>query len=101
MRKQPNKVQMDTKYRICLSAFLSRDERNYLNSFRVYRQKDGKIVLDPLVEVPARDHWIYKNPESLASLTKGLEDAKKGRVRELDVDFSQFLDEEDLKDVQN
>ncbi|MBA3721372.1 MAG: hypothetical protein H0W88_03125 [Parachlamydiaceae bacterium] len=43
----------------------------------------------------------YKNPEALDSLLEGMEDAKEGRLRELDIDFSQFLDEENLENVQN
>ncbi len=92
---------MDSKFRICLGNFLSKEEREHLSSFRAYRQEDGKIVLDPLIEIPAREHWIYKNPAALASLMKGLEDAKEGRVKELDIDFTQFLGEEDLTDVHN
>ncbi|MBN9377907.1 MAG: hypothetical protein BGO14_00285 [Chlamydiales bacterium 38-26] len=94
MRKQPNKIQMDDKYRICLGSILSKEEREQLSSFRVSRQEDGKIILDPLVEIPARDHWIYKNPEVLASLMRGIEDAKSGRIIDVDIDFSQFLDED-------
>lgn len=55
------------------------------------RQEDGKIVLDPLVDIPAREHWIYKNPEALASLLRGIEDAKNGRIVDVKIDFSQFL----------
>jgi len=33
------------------------------------------------MEIPVKDHWIYKNPEALASLMKGLKDAEEGRVR--------------------
>ncbi len=91
MRKPKNKVQMDNKYRICLSNFLSNEERDQLSSFRVSRQKDGKIVLDPLVEIPAREHWIYKNPEALASLMSGIDDAKEGRIVDLDIDFEDHL----------
>ncbi len=54
----------------------------------MYRQEDVKIILDPLIEIPAREHWIYKNPEALTSLMKGIEDAKAARIRELDIDFS-------------
>lgn len=95
MGRQPNRVQLDNKYRICLGSLLSKEERNHLSSFRIYRQEDGKIVLDPLIEIPTRDHWIYKNPDALSSLLRGIEDAKKGRVVDVDIDFSQFLDEED------
>jgi len=96
-----DKVQMDSKYRICLGSFLSKEERDHLSSFQIYRQKDGKIILDPLVEIPAREHWIYKNPKALASLIRGIEDAEKGRIVDVDIDFSQFLDKEDRDSVQD
>lgn len=95
MRKHKRNVQMDNKYRICLGNFLSEEERDMLSSFRVSRQKDGSIILDPQVEIPAREHWIYKKPEALASLMRGLEDVKEGRIVDLDTDFTEFLDEED------
>lgn len=101
MRKHPNKIQMDDKYRICLGSFLSKEEKELLSSFRISRQEDGKIVLDPLMEIPAREHWIYKNPKALASLMRGIEDAKNGRIVDMNIDFSQFLDAEDEKHVQD
>lgn len=95
MRLQKNKVQMDGKFRVCLGSFLSKTERECLSSFKISRQSDGAILLVPLVEIPAREHWIYKNPEALQSLMRGLEDAKAGRIRELDIDFSAFGDDEE------
>jgi len=99
MRKQTNRVQMDTKYRICLGGFLSKKEREQLSSFRVSRQEDGTIVLNPQVEIPAREHWIHSNPAALASLKRGIEDAKNQRIVDVDIDFSAFLDDEDKKHV--
>lgn len=93
MRKQTNKIQMDNKFRVCLGNFLSKEERNLLSSFRVYRQEDGKIVLDPLIEIPAREHWIYKNPEALASLMRGIEDLKAGRIKDRG-SFAKYAKEE-------
>lgn len=99
MRKQ-SKVQLDNKFRICLGNFLSKEEREQLSSFRVTRQEDGKIVLDPMIEIPADEHWIFKNPKALASLKQGIEDAKAGRIVHVNIDFSQFLTE-DEKNVSN
>ena len=48
----------------------------------VYRE-GAKIVLEPVIEVPAKDHWIYENPDALASLMKGIKDAEEGRLRDL------------------
>lgn len=101
MRKDTHKIQMDDKCRVCLGSFLSKEEKEHLSSFRVSRQEDGKIVLDPQVEIPAREHWIYKNPAALASLMRGIEDAKTGRIVDVDIDFSQFLDKDDKKHVRD
>lgn len=101
MRKHTSKVQIDNKFRICLGSFLSKEERDQFSSFRVSRQEDGTIILDPLIEISAREHWIYKNPKALASLMRGIEDAKAGRIVDVDIDFTQFLDEEDKKNVQD
>lgn len=95
MRKHTNKIQMDDKFRLCIGSFLSKEEKEHLSSFRISRQADGKIILDPLVEIPASDHWIYKNPEALASIMRGIEDVNAGRVFDLGIDFTQFLTEEE------
>lgn len=93
--KKLDKVNMDAKQRICLGRLLSKEEREAFSSFRVYREA-GNIVLVPLVEVPATTHWIYKNPKAMASLQRGLEDIKAGRVSELDRDFSEFLEDDEI-----
>jgi hypothetical protein len=51
-----------------------------VSSFRGHREQDGSIVLRPYVEIPAHEHWIFQNPEALASLKRGLADAAAGRV---------------------
>ena len=35
-----------------------------VSSYRARRQKDGKIVLEPFVEIPAEERWLYENPGS-------------------------------------
>ena len=94
MRKY-DKVNMDTKQRICLGRLLSKEERDAFSSFRVYREA-GKFILEPLIEVPAKSHWIYKNPEAMASLQRGLEDIKAGRVNELERDFSGCIEDDEI-----
>ena len=32
--------------------------------------------------IPAREVWLYKNPEALASVVAGLEESRKGQVAE-------------------
>lgn len=97
MRKQKTTISMDSKQRVCLTRVLSKEEREIFNSFRVFRE-GGKIVLEPVIEVPAKDHWIYKDPEALASLMKGIKDIEEGHLNDLG-SFAQFAteDEEDEK----
>ena len=83
-------VRPDAKGRITLGAFAKG-----ISSFRATKEKDGKIVLEPFVEIPAREHWIFKNPEALAALEQGLADSAAGRIHYLG-DFSQYANDDDL-----
>lgn len=93
MRKHKSTVNMDAKQRICLTRILSKDERENFMSFRIYRE-GGKIILEPVIEVPTKDHWIYENPKALASLIKGIKDAEEGRLYDLG-SFAQYAKEEE------
>ena len=95
MRKQMPRVNMDNKQRVCLTRVLSKQERENFDTFRIYR-KDGKIVLEPVAQVPEKDHWIYKNPKALASLLKGIKDAEEGRVTSLG-SFAKYAKEDTKK----
>jgi hypothetical protein len=44
-------------------------------SFAAYVNDAGQIMLDPVVEVPAREQWLYKNPKAMKALKAGLESA--------------------------
>ncbi len=93
MRKQKATVNMDDKQRICLTRVLSKDERENFSSFRIYRDK-GKIVLEPVVLIPEKDHWIYKDRKALASLMKGIKDAEEGRLHGLG-SFAKYAEEDE------
>lgn len=85
------KINMDNLQRISLTRLLSKEERELYCGFKAYKE-DGKIVLEPMVEVPAREHWIFKNPEALSSLEEGIEDAKKGKLKSRG-SFSKYVKE--------
>jgi hypothetical protein len=86
-------VHMDTKQRVSLTRILSKDEREVFNTFRIYRE-GGRIILEPVIQVPAEDHWLYNNPEALASLMKGIKDAEEGRLHDLG-SFEKYAKEDD------
>lgn len=69
-------VRPDSKGRITLGK-LSKEFSGYI----LKESPDGSILLEPLVELPAREAWLFKNKEALASVEKGLKQAaeKKGK----------------------
>jgi hypothetical protein len=85
------KVNLDSRNRIPLTRILGDCEAK---TFDIYWEND-KIILIPLVEIPEREAWIYKNKKALASLERGLEDAAKGKVRKLDLSRLLEIDEDE------
>ncbi|MBY0385047.1 hypothetical protein K2X05_07800 [bacterium] len=79
----------DSKGRVTLSKLA-----DGISSFNVSTDKEGRILLEPMVEIPAREKWLFENPEALASVRRGLTDAKAGRTRSLG-SFSKYLEEDD------
>jgi hypothetical protein len=71
-------VHVDTKKRVALGRLLQGRD---VEAFEASILPTGEIVLKPMMVVP--EHWIYKNPEALASLRRGLEDSAAGRTRPL------------------
>ena len=69
-------VRMDSKKRVVLKG---RVHKHYF----AYQDDEGKILLDPMELVPAREAWLYKNPKALSSLRQGLKDARDGRITKL------------------
>lgn len=42
--------------------------------------KDHKIILDPQVEIPAREKWLFENKAALKSVQRGLKQAAQRRL---------------------
>lgn len=84
-------VRPDAKKRVTLGKALidlGEDVR-----FDVYRNESGQIVLDPQVSVPASEAWLYRNPEALAAVRRGLQESAEGKTVSLG-SFAQYFDEE-------
>jgi hypothetical protein len=79
----------DTKGRITLGK-LSKG----VSSFRVSEQPDGAYLLEPMVEIPAYENWLYQNKQALASVRKGLSQAAKGEINPRG-SFAKFIDEKE------
>jgi len=47
-----------------------------VSSFRATLEQNGKIILEPYIEIPAEDKWIFEDKELLEKVKKQLQ-AKK------------------------
>ena len=80
-------VRPDAKGRVTLGALAKG-----VSSYRISAEADGRLILEPYVEIPARERWVYDNPQVLASLERGIADAAAGRVKSRG-SFSKYLKE--------
>ena len=79
----------DSKGRICLGKLAQG-----ISSFRVSIDDRQRIVLEPFAEVPAKEKWLFENPDARESVRRGLDDAAEGRVADRG-SFAQYGDEPD------
>ena len=64
-----------------------------VSSFRATLKDDGKIILEPFTEIPARDKWLFNNEVALGAVKTGLEQAAAGQTRSLG-SFAKYVDED-------
>jgi hypothetical protein len=80
-------VEPDSRGRLSIDAITKG------KSYRVQINDAGQILLNPVVAIPERELWLYRNPEALASVQQGLQQAEAGEVHDLG-SFSQDADAE-------
>jgi hypothetical protein len=54
-------------------------------------KKQPEILVDPVVVVPEREAWLFRNPEVALSVLRGIEQSKAGNTRSLG-SFAESLD---------
>ncbi|MEH1872972.1 hypothetical protein [Nostoc sp.] len=61
--------------------------------YRVLANDAGQILLDPvdMEKIPENQRWLWQNPEALAMVLRGLEEAGRGEVHDLG-SFAQYAD---------
>ncbi len=77
-------IRVDARNRICLTKISNQLPK----SFSAY-EWEGKIILEPLVEVPAEEAWLFEpqNKEILMSIKEGLQ--QKGTIKKSS--FAKYL----------
>jgi len=77
-------VQTDSKGRLNLG------QANASSFFLVEETSKGEFILKKAVVIPENELWLYKNEKALHAVTKGLEQAKKGKLEKNAIDLDQF-----------
>ena len=62
------KLTVDSRKRISLTKLLPTGK---ISSVKAYKE-DDRIILEPMVEIPAREVWLYENKAALEKVKKGL-----------------------------
>ena len=83
------RVRLDQKKRISLTRFIPKEG---IDSFKITVEDSGRIILEPLAEIPSRELWLYQNPEALASVKRGLKQSAEGKTRSRG-SFAKYVDE--------
>ena len=61
-------------------------------TYRIYRNKAGQILLDPCLQVPVGEAWLFKNKKALKAVMTGIRQAEEGKTRAAG-SFAEFADD--------
>ena len=53
---------------------------------RAYRNEGVQLLIQPVVEIPTSELWLFENKEALEGVKRGLNDVAEGRVSKRDLD---------------
>jgi hypothetical protein len=96
--EQIGEVRLDERRRVSLAKALDFLKETLGNTeiadFSVSVNEMGQVLLSPEVKVPAHELWLYKNPEALALLLKGLSQVgHREKLKDLG-SFEKYADDE-------
>jgi hypothetical protein len=72
---------MDERNRLTLGELFKGYKR-----IRLFKNDRGEVLLQPIVEIPASELWLYRNKEAFTSVQRGLLDASEGKITKLNLD---------------
>src|SRR3954470_18837645 len=84
-------IRPDAKKRVTLGKALTGLDEDV--RFDVYLNESGQILLDPQISIPASEAWLYRNPEAISAVRRGLQEAAEGKAVPVG-SFAQYADEE-------
>lgn len=87
MNKLQKKVRPDSKGRILLGSLAAG-----VSSYTLTKDH-GRIILEPNIEISAKEKWLWDNKKAFAQVKKGLQDSATGKVKSRG-SFAKFADDE-------
>ncbi len=72
---------IDDRNRLTLGELLKGSKR-----VRLYKNSRGEVLVQPVVEIPASELWLFQDKEALENVKKGLKDAAEGKISKLNLD---------------
>jgi hypothetical protein len=81
-----NTKPLDSKHRITLGGKLAKSlgKRMKVEAYQIFVAKNGDILLRPAVSIPANEAWIYRNPDVIGKVRKGLQEVQEGKIKRVD-----------------
>ena len=80
MQAHEKKLIPDERGRITLGE-VARGVSSYAATFA----PDGTVTLTPMVEIPARERWLWDNKNAMAMVQRGLKQSAAGKTKPLDL----------------
>lgn len=77
-------VQTDSKGRLNLG-------KDFASSFFLIEEKEkGELTLTKAAVIPESELWLYKNQKALDSVQRGVDQARKGKLKKNAIDLDEF-----------
>ena len=90
---ESNVIKIDSEFRAIGTRTIDERKRltigELLGDFkrvRLYENDRGEILLQPVVEIPAAELWLFQNRKAFESVQKGLVEASQGKISKLDLE---------------
>ena len=81
-------IRPDAKGRLALGS-LARG----VSSFQATVEPDGRIILEPFAEIPAREKWLFENKDAMNAVREGIAQSAAGKTRSRG-SFAKFADDQ-------
>ncbi len=78
----------DSKGRITLGSIASG-----ISGYVMHQKPNGTVILEPFIEIPVKEKWLFENTSALQKVKTGLTQAKNKELLDKG-SFSQFADDE-------